>query len=260
MRQFSLISLAVILLTSCILLCLPESGFSITGRQVMEKSKKSNQSTTQVTEIDMLLIDKKGKEQQRAVKIWAFQGDEDKTLTRFTKPKSVSGVGFLVHSESGNAKRWLYLPKSKKTRMIPEGDKNKTFMGTDFTYYDLGPHDLDNEAFDAVKEKKVDGHLCYVVRGRSKTPETSLYGDVVKFVRKDNFVPILVDFFDKSGKLLKKSKVLDLKKISGNWTPMKVSMHNVQSNHKTIMTVTKVEYDVKIPDKTFSKTNLEKGR
>jgi negative regulator of sigma E activity len=144
--------------------------------------------------------------------------------------------------------------------MIPEGDKNKPFMGTDFTYYDLSPHDLDNEKFDPVGDATVDGKACYKVRGRSKTPATSLYGDVVKFVRKDNYVPIRVDFYDKSGKLLKQSNVLELKKIKENWTPMKMVMHNVQTNHKTIMTVTKVEYDVKIPERTFTKANLEKGR
>jgi len=39
---------------------------------------------------------------------------------------------------------------------------------------------------------------------------------------------------------------------------MKVEMHNVQSNHKTVMT--KVEYDTDIPDRYFTKTHLEKGR
>jgi len=258
--RFTLFVPAVLLLTTALLLCLPGRSGAITGHEVMEKAKKSNQSKTQVSDIHMLLIDKKGVEQERAIKIWAIQGDVDKSLTRFTQPKNVEGVGFLVLSEKGNAKRWLYMPKSKKTRMIAEGDKNKTFMGTDFTYYDLSPHDLDNEAFDAVKSQTIDGHDCYEVRGRSKTPETSLYGDVVKFVRKDNFVPIRVDFYDKSGKLLKRSNVLDLKNIKGNWTPTKIEMHNVQTEHKTVMTTTKIEYDQTIPDNTFTNTNLEKGR
>jgi len=252
--------LFVLWLASVGLFGLAASGHAITGREVMDRAKKSNQSKTQVTDIHMQLIDKKGLAQERAVKIWAIQGDEDRSLTRFTEPKNVEGVGFLVISEGGKAKRWLYLPSSKKTRMIAEGDKNKTFMGTDFTYYDLSPHDLENEAFDPVEEATVDGLACYKVRGRSKTPETSLYGDVVKYVRKDNFVPIKVDFYDKSGKLLKESKVLDLKQISANWTPMKIEMHNVQEDHKTIMTATKVEYDMEIPDRTFTQTYLEKGR
>jgi outer membrane lipoprotein-sorting protein len=242
------------------LLYSPHTSLGITGREVLDRAKKTNQSKTQVSDIHMLLIDKKDTEQERAVRIWALQGELDKSLTRFTAPKNVEGVGFLVLSEKGEAKRWLYMPKSAKTRMIAEGDKNKSFMGTDFTYYDLSPHDIDNEAFDPVKETTVDGKACYEVRGRSKTPETSLYGDVVKFVRKDNFVPIQVDFYDKSGKLMKRSKVLDLQNIKGNWTPMKMEMHNIQTEHKTVMTVQKVEFDVDIPDNVFTQTNLEKGR
>ena len=236
----------------------PASG--VTGREVMEQAKKSNQSETQISEVHLLLVDKQATEQERSIKIWAIQGDKDKSLTRFTQPKSVTGVGFLVIAEGGDAQRWLYMPRSRKTRMIAEGDKNKPFMGTDFTYYDLSPHDIDGEAFDPVQEGECDGHPCYIVRGRSKTPETSLYGDVVKFVRKDNWVPIRVDFYDQKGELLKRSRVLDLNQIDGNWTPMKVEMHNVQTDHKTIMTITKIEYNEEIPQRYFTKAHLEKGR
>ncbi len=258
MRKPVLALLAATLFAFTALLSSPARCLTITGREVMDRARNSNQSKTQISEIHMLLVDKKGKELERGVKIWAIQGDKDKSLTRFTQPKKVAGVGFLVVTEAGKSQRWLYMPKSKKTRMIAEGDKNKSFMGTDFTYYDLSPHDIDNEQFDPVKEATVDGHACYVVRGRSKTPAQSLYGDVVKFMRKDNYVPIRVDFYDKSGKLLKRSRVLELKKIDGNWTPTKTEMHNVQTNHKTIMTIGKIEYDKEIPDRYFKKTYLEK--
>ena len=258
MRTSSLTLLSALPLVLFLTLLTTQPGQAITGREVMENAKRSNSSDTQVSEVHLLLIDKKGKEQERAIKIWALQGKKDKSLTRFTKPKKVAGVGFLVVAEGGGSQRWLYMPKSKKTRMIAEGDKDKPFMGTDFTYYDLSPHDIENESFDAVVDGEAGGHPCYVVRGRSKTPEKSLYGDVVKYVRKDNWVPIKVEFYDKKKELLKVSHVLDLKKVAGNWTPMKVEMHNVQSNHKTVMT--KVEYDTDIPDRYFTKTHLEKGR
>jgi hypothetical protein len=36
-------------------------------------------------------------------------------------------------------------------------------------------------------------------------------------------------------------------------------MHNVQIDHKTVMTIEKIKYDVDIPSKVFSKSNLEQG-
>ena len=68
-----------------------------------------------------------------------------------------------------------------------------------------------------------------------------------------------MEFYDEKGKFLKTSTVKELKKIDGYWTPVMSVMHNVQIDHKTIMKIEGVEYDVKIPDKIFSKTNLEKG-
>ena len=44
-----------------------------------------------------------------------------------------------------------------------------------------------------------------------------------------------------------------------NESPLVTEMHNVQTDHKTVMTVEKVMYDVDIPKKIFTKTNLEQG-
>jgi len=258
-------TLAVLLIATALVLVLQPAAQTaaeqLTGQQVMERSKDTKQSETQVSEITMLLIDKKNKQQTRSIKIWAVQkGNESKTLTRFTAPKSVSGVGFLALGEGEKAKRWLYMPRTKKTRMIAEGDKNKSFMGTDFTYYDLSPHDVDGSIYEPVEDATHEGIACYKVSGRSRDLDASLYSKVVQWVRKDNYVPIRVDFYDKDGELLKRSTVLDLENIDGNWTPMKMQMHNLQINHKTVMTIDKVEYDTKIPSRYFNKSNLEKGR
>jgi outer membrane lipoprotein-sorting protein len=231
------------------------------AREIMQRSKEANNAQSQVSEVSMLLIDRKDKQQERSIKMWSERGEgKAKSLTRFTKPKNVAGVGFLVHGEGEDAKRWLYMPRSKKTRMIPEGDKNKSFMGTDFTYYDLSPHDIDGSVYEPVEEEAVDGIACYKVTGHSKNLKDSLYGKVVQWVRKDNYVPIKVDFYDKSGDLLKQSRVTDLQQIQGNWTPMKMQMHNVQIDHKTLMTIDEVEFDVDIPSRYFEKSYLERGR
>jgi outer membrane lipoprotein-sorting protein len=248
-------------LTTALITSGPARAETPSATEIMEQSKQANQAQTQVSEISMLLIDKKGKEQTRAIQIWSVRTEgEAKSLTRFTKPNKVKGTGFLVHGEGEDAKRWLYMPKSKKTRMIPEGDKDKSFMGTDFTYYDLSPHDIDGSVYDPVVEENVGDVACYKVVGRSKNLDESMYGKVVQWVRQDNFVPIKVDFYDKSGDLLKQSEVLDLQNIGGNWTPMKMQMHNVQINHKTLMTIEEVEFDTEIPDRYFEKSYLERGK
>jgi hypothetical protein len=232
----------------------------LTGLEILERARDNKKSETQITELAMVLIAKDGKEQERTIRVWALQkGKESKTLTRFVKPRNVAGVGFLVHGEGADSQRWLYLPSMRKTRMIAEGDKDKSFMGTDFTYYDLSPHAVGDSRYDPVEHETVDGHDCYKVTGYPSTLETALYSKIVQWVRKDNFVPIAMDFYDQEGTLLKQSRVLELEEVDGNWTPMKLQMHNVQIDHRTVMTVEEIEYDAKIPGRTFEKSNLERG-
>jgi hypothetical protein len=89
--------------------------------------------------------------------------------------------------------------------------------------------------------------------------DNEIYSKVVQWIRKDIYLPVKIDFYDPDGQLLKTSTAEDLQKVDGYWTPMKSTMHNVQTDHKTVMMVDRVQYDKELPANLFSKTSLEKG-
>lgn len=233
---------------------------ALTGAELMKQVREKNNSKTQVTQISMKLVDKKGRSQDRKLRIWAEQiGETENTLTRFLEPKPVEGVGFLVVAkEGGQSDRYLYTPTQKKTRKVPEGDNQKSFQGTDFTYYDLSPHDVNSDNYDPLSEVTLDGKKCWVCTSRPKG-DNLMYSKVVQWVRQDIYVPVKMEFYDDKGDLLKVSSVTSLDKVDGYWTPLESVMHNVQIDHKTVMKVEKIQYDVELPDKIFSKSNLERG-
>jgi len=231
----------------------------MTGKKLMKLVREKNNSKSQVSLVSMQLVDKKGRSQDRKLMIWAEQvGDLENTLTRFLEPKRVKGVGFLVVNKDGGTDRYLYTPSEKKTRKVPEGDNKKSFQGTDFTYYDLSPHNSDSDNYLPLETVTHEGKECWKCTAIPKGGD-ALYSKVIQWIRKDIYVPIKMEFYDEKGKFLKESKVLELKKNDGYWTPIKSVMHNVQIDHKTIMSIEKVAFDKKIPDNTFSLTNLEKG-
>jgi len=241
-------------------LVVPEPVSALTGRELMKKVREKNSSRTQLTQIKMTLVDKKGRTQERAVKIYAEQvGDVENSLLRFMAPKRIKGISFLVINEDEASKRYLYLPRQKKTRLVPEGDNHKSFQGTDFTYYDLSPHDVDTDNYEPLTSDHYDGHDIWVCTTLPKPGTGSPYGKIVQWIRKDIYVPVKIDFYDEKGKLLKVSRATQLKKIDTYWTPIVTEMHNVQIDHKTVMTIEVIKYDVDIPAKVFSKSNLEQG-
>ena len=251
---------ALFVSTLLAVLVLPETATALTGRELMNKVRDNNSSRTQLSQVKMTLIDKKGRSQERAVKIYAEQvGDVENSLLRFMAPKRVKGISFLVINGDESSKRYLYMPSQKKTRLVPEGDNRKSFQGTDFTYYDLSPHDVDSDNYEPLTSERYDGHDTWVCTSLPKPGAGSPYGKIVQWIRKDIYVPVKIDFYDEKGRLLKTSLASQLKKIDAYWTPMVTEMHNVQIDHKTVMTIEKIKYDVEIPGKVFSKANLEQG-
>ena len=252
----------LILLTTLLVLvagattCLAEPK---TGKELMRLVRDKNDSKSQVSQISMELIDHKGRTQDRKLVIFAEQaGDTENTLTRFLEPRRVKGIGFLVVNEGDQPLRYLYTPADKKTRRVPEGDNKKSFQGTDFTYYDLSPHDVESDNYEPLRSETYDGHDCWVCTSLPQG-ENEIYSKVVQWVRKDIYLPVKMDFYDPDGKLLKTSLAEELKQVDGYWTPMRTTMHNVQIDHKTVMKVDKVTFNQKLPDNLFSKTSLEKG-
>ena len=72
--------------------------------------------------------------------------------------------------------------------------------------------------------------------------------------------PLKMELYDNKGKLIKIMFMENIKNIQGHWTPLKTSMKNTQTNHKTIIEMTKIIYDEKIPAGIFTTRFLQAGR
>ncbi len=239
------------------------SLFAETGLDIMKKvdarpkPKSSKQTTT------MTLIDKRGKERVRSVIGYTKDfGDVEKTVMVFQKPADVKGVGFLSYSYDALGKdddSWLFMPALKKSRRISGSKKNDNFMGTDFTYDDMGSRNIEEDEHKLLKEETVNGNACWVVESTPKK-KGSAYSKFVSWIRKDIFVAEKVEFYDKKGKLEKVLTNSGFEKINGIWIVKKMEMNNIQKKHKTIIKLDNIELNCTIKDSYFTVASLERGR
>ena len=66
----------------------------------------------------------------------------------FEKPADVKGTAFLSWEYDDPKKeddKWLYMPAMKKVRRISGASKNEYFMGSDFTYDDMGDRNVEED-------------------------------------------------------------------------------------------------------------------
>lgn len=75
----------------------------------------------------------------------------------FEYPGDVKGTGFLTwdYDEPGkDDDKWLYLPAMKKTRRISGSSARQDyFMGSDFTYDDMGSRSVDEDTHELLGRK-----------------------------------------------------------------------------------------------------------
>ena len=248
----------------------PEKVFALNGREIMEKVNARDTGDRSITEMEMILIDKKGNKRVRKLKTFGLEkGKDSLSLMFFLSPADVRNTGFLTfdYDESGkDDDQWLFLPALRKTKRIAAGDKSGSFMGSDLNYFDMTSPDLNLYEYTLMKETEVNGQKVWQIKSVPKTKaeaEKSGYSKSVVFIRQDNYVMIRgVRWVHKK----KRNKYLDvrkLEKIDGIWvsTELHVTTKSGKKTlHKTILKQKNVHFNQdEVNEDLFSIRRLEKG-
>ncbi len=249
---------------------LPEKVFALNGREIMEKVNARDTGDRSITEMEMILIDKKGKKRVRKLKTFGLEkGKDSLSLMFFLSPADVRNTGFLTfdYDESGkDDDQWLFLPALRKTKRIAAGDKSGSFMGSDLNYSDMTSPDLNLYEYTLMKETEVKGQKVWQIKAVPKTKaeaEKSGYSKSVVFIRQDNYVMIRgVRWVHKK----KRNKYLDVRKldkIDGIWvsTEMHVTTKfGKKILHKTIMKQKNIHFNQdEVNENLFTIRRVEKG-
>ena len=236
---------------------------TLTGRDIMQRAKDLPDGDSRYSEMELTLIKKNGDKRERKVVSWSIdEGKDKKTLMFFTYPGDVNGTGFLTWDYDDMSKdddKWLYLPAMKKTRRI-SGSSSKTdyFMGTDFTYNDMGSRNIDEDTHTLLREEDRDGQKCWVVES-VPVDKREIYSRKVTWIRQDCCVPIYVEFYDKLDKLHRYLTISEISQVQGYWTKQHMEMKNVQTGHSTVIVLKNPQYDLKVDKSMFTVAKLEKG-
>ena len=256
MRRYLLCLLSLVFMLTSL-----EIGFTQpTGLWVAHNTDERERGEDASLKMDMTLIDKKGRERQRRLLIIRKDFDgKDKLLLKFAYPKDIKGTSFLVWEHKGrDNERFLYLPALGRVRRIATREKNENFAGTDFSYEDISGRKLEDYTYKLIEEDTIyEEKNCYLLASYPKE-KSSRYPKILSWVRKDNFVVIKGDYYNKKGEVEKTFKVLRLEKIDGIWTALGLSMENHKTNHKTFITVKEVQYNRRIPDRRFERRALKR--
>ncbi len=239
----------------------------LTGRQIMEKQKDLHKVSSEFEFQKMVLVDKTGSKETRDVRRYIKENEVDvfRSLIVFLQPSDIKGTALLNWQHKDRADdQWLYLPAQGKMQRIAKGGGRNYFMGTDFTYEDMQSEEFDDYKYTLLKEEPyADEGTCYVVEAIPANKEKereSGYSKRIMWLRKDIFLTVKIDFYDRRKKLIKTQTNSAIENVKGTiWRAKKALMDNHKAKHKTAIMVVKREVNEEIPDKTFTERFILKG-
>lgn len=204
---------------------------------------------------------------QRVTRVTAYQKriseNREDRLFLFTYPPSVKGTGLLVYSyfDLKDDRMWIYLPavgRIKRVNLSTAG--GGYFMGSDFTYSDLIRAGREEFHFTLLEDQQVDGEDCYVVRRAGKTKEAQKkygYSQSDHYIRKSDYVPVKIVFYDLAGDLLKELSVKKVHIMESYSYPSHVIMENKQTGHRSEILFEDIESPQDIDDEYFTHRYLQ---
>ena len=227
----------------------------------------------------MKLADRHGRVRERVLDVATLRGreapgaapgapDGDRRLIRFSYPNDIRGTSFLVWEHpSAEDERFLFLPSLGRVRRIAGSETQDSFVGSDFTYEDIGGRELDEYTYgfsgpdgEAAIWNEPGGQARPAWRLESKRKDSSAqFPRVISLVLKDSFVVVQADVFNRRNERQKVYSVRKLEQIEGIWTVMDSEMANASEKTRTGLVVERADYNVGLKDADFSRRELERG-
>lgn len=255
--KFSTIIAAVVLMAVTV----TTAQTNLTGRDIIEKTLNLPAPSDMTSTLTMTLTNKSGQTRIREIKQFTKDlGDVEKSIMFFVSPADVKNTSFMnwSYDDDRTDDQWIYLPALRKVKRISSDSKSDYFMGSDFTYDDLGDRKLDADTHKLLKEETVDGIECYVVESTPKDTDY-MYSKTITWVRKSNFVGLKKEFYDEDGELLKILTIKSFNDTNGIIVITHSEMKNVQNNHSTVMELKDINITSSIPESKFSERMMMRG-
>ncbi|MCU0286517.1 MAG: outer membrane lipoprotein-sorting protein [Acidobacteria bacterium] len=224
------------------------------AEDILQKIDKNMVFETARSESDMIITIKNRTIIKNLV---SYAHGNKQSYIEFINPARDKGTKILRNDEVIK----IYYPSAERVMRISGHMLRQGMMGSDFSYEDMTERakKLREEYNAEVKgEEEIDGVPCYLLVMTSKL-EKQTYFTRKAWVDRHRFLVLKEELYAKSGKLLKILKASDVKDYKGRFYPTRLTMEDkLRQDSKTEMVFKKIEFDVVIPEETFSERQLLK--
>ena len=238
------------------------------GKAIVSEYKNRDQGYIDLTvDMEMILINSRQQQSKRKLRAKFLEVNNEsigeKRLLIFDNPRDVKGTVILTATAKKESDdQWLYLPSVKRVKRITSNNKTGPFMGSEFSYEDLGSFEIDKYTYKFLEKNKciLTEVNCFLIE-RFPLDKDSGYTRQIIWIDEDQYRLWKVEYYDRKDELLKTLNISDYSIYQSKyWRAGTMSMENIQTNKITILNWSDYKFGVGVSKNDFLPNRLSEFR
>ena len=224
--------------------------------EIIKLADQKARGNTNTTVMEMEIIRPTWK---RSVSMKSWGRGLDFSMTYITAPAKDKGQVFMKRK----TEMWNWMPSIGRMIKIPASMMSQGWMGSDYTNDDILKESsiVVDYTHKTVLEEKIDGYDTYKIEMIPKENAAVIWGKVVKWITKDEYLQIKSEYFDEDDDIVKRDFSYDFKIIGGRLIPSRIEIiPEGEEGKKTVIYIKESEFDIDLPETFFSQQQMKRVR
>jgi outer membrane lipoprotein-sorting protein len=221
--------------------------------EILNRVDKNMSSENRIMESSMTIH---GRRSSRTMTMRTYGVGETKAYTEYLAPAREEGTKMLKLENQ----LWIYSPSTDRTIQLSGHMLRQSVMGSDLSYEDMMEDRKLTDIYETktLGEETIDERRTYVLELTAKVEDVNYFRRKM-WIDAERYVPLKEELFAKSGQLLKRTDMSDVKQIDGRWFPTKMVYKDMlKQGEGTEFKITSIKFNQQIPDHIFTKAVLRK--
>jgi outer membrane lipoprotein-sorting protein len=227
-------------------------GFAQDAKTILDKVDQNMSSRNRITESTMIIH---GKRSSRTLTSKTWSEGTKKSFSEYLSPAAEKGTKMLKLE----GQLWIYSPSTDRIIQISGHLLRQSVMGSDLSYEDMMDDRKLTDLYNAkvISQEKIGDRNTYLLQLTAKVDDAAYYSQKI-WIDAERFIPLQQELYAKSGQLLKRMELKDVKQLQGRWFPTTIIYKDVlKQGEGTEFKMTTILFDQKIPEYLFSKAALK---
>lgn len=235
-------------------------GFSIplaSAQDAYEIVKKADQKVRGETSQATMTMKIERPTWSRTVSLKFWSKGTGYSMILVTDPARDRGTAFLKRK----TEIWNWVPSISRVVKLPPSMMMQSWMGSDFKNDDLVKESsmVTDYTHTLVGDSTISGYKCYEIKMIPKPNAAVVWGKVLVWITKKEYMELKIKFFDEDGSLVNTMNASDIKNLGGRELPAQMEMiPSDKPGNKTILTYHKLTFNQPISLNFFSTQNMKR--